>query len=347
MKATNSSIALNIQKPNWKLIAGIPALIFFCCYLITLSTAFKNNNQALSIAITGDLLITAPLICLFLIRKTAVSKTTALRVFFLGIVAAGLIINTGSDYIIQVLKIWISPFVEGALIFIIARKFYFANKAAKLSRQGKIDFLNHCRKVLTTITGNKKLSAVLSSEVAVFYYAFIGKKEKNIDNIKTFTSYKTNGVILVLSTFLALFLIETIGVHFLFTLWSTALAWIFTGLSLYTCLQLFAHIKSIRIRVAMINEKNIELHMGLAADAYIGFDNIENIEISTKQFCNTDAVKIALIKGLENHNMIIRLKEPVEIIKIYGIKKQAKTILFFVDEPGAFLNSVNLKLQRN
>ncbi|HRI20917.1 MAG TPA: hypothetical protein PLA68_08175 [Panacibacter sp.] len=82
--------------------------------------------------------------------------------------------------------------------------------------------------------------------------------------------------------------------------------------------------------------------LGLAADAYIGFGNIEKIEITLRQCAETDAVKIALIKGFENHNMIVRLKKSVELIKIFGIKKQAKTILFFVDNPKDFIDSINL-----
>ncbi len=334
----------NIRNINWKIAIGIPALIFFSCYLITFTAGFKSNGSMLSLAIIGDLLITAPVVYLFLIRKTSVSKLTVLRVLFVGILVAGAILNTESGYLVHVLKIWVSPILEGTFIFFIARKFYLANKEAKLKGFGKIDFLNHCRIVLTKVTGNKKMADILSSEVAVFYYAFIARKAKDIDNIKTFTSYKANGVILVLSTFLSLFLLETVGAHFLLTLWNTVVAWVFTGLGLYTCLQFYAHIKSIRARVIRINDQYLELHMGIAADAFIDFDNIEKIEISTKKCNDTDAVKIALIKGLENHNIIISLKNPVEVIKIFGIKKRAKTILFFVDNPKNFIQSINTKM---
>ena len=44
-------------------------------------------------------------------------------------------------------------------------------------------------------------------------------------------------------------------------------------------------------------------------------------------------MKISLFKKLESHNMRIDLYEPIEVIKIFGLKKESKTILFFVDSP--------------
>ncbi|MEO5644893.1 MAG: hypothetical protein ABIQ40_07250 [Bacteroidia bacterium] len=331
-----------LRKPNRLLFIGIPALIFFCCYLITLSPSFKNNNQVISLAILGDLVITAPLLYLFFIRKSAVSKITILRIIFIGIIVAGAILNTESNQLIHVLKVWISPVIECTLIFVLVRKFYLANRLAKEQAVVKTDFLNHCRKVLTTILGNKKAADIFSSEIAVFYYAFFGRKEI-IDNKNTFSSYKGNGVTIVLGSLLFVFLTEALGSHFLFAHWSTTLAWVITSLSVYTCLQLFAHIRSIKARANKIHTDCLELHMGMAADAYIDFNNIEKIELNKSNFNlkkEKSSCKLSLIGGLESHNVLIELKSPIEVIRMFGIKKQAKIILFYVDEPEKFIDCV-------
>lgn len=46
--------------------------------------------------------------------------------------------------------------------------------------------------------------------------------------------------------------------------------------------------------------------------------------------------KIALLKGMENHNVVIHLAKPMQVSKIFGIEKTADTILFYVDKPGTF-----------
>lgn len=73
--------------------------------------------------------------------------------------------------------------------------------------------------------------------------------------------------------------------------------------------------------------------MGLAADANIDISNIKAIELTTKDYADIDLVKISLFKKLESHNMRIDLYEPIEVIKMFGLKKESKTILFFVDSP--------------
>jgi hypothetical protein len=329
------------NKPNWKLAIGLPLFVFTACFIITVSSPFKSNPALLSNAVVLDLLITAPLLYFFVIRKTTVSKLTVVRVFIAGLLIAGLILNTHSNTLLYCIKTWVSPVVEAAVIFTIGRKFYLANKRAKQAGKSNIDFLTHCRMVMYQVTGNEKAGNILSSEIAVLYYAFLGRKDRNIDYKSKFTGYKENGILLVLATFLSLFLIETIGGHFLLSLWNPTAAWILTGLSFYTCIQLYAHIKAVKARPVIINADSVEIHNGLAGDALIAFDNIEKIELTNKLPIDRDAVKIALIKGLENHNCVIYLKQPIQVTKIFGIKKWTGTVLFFVDRPKDFIRSLH------
>ena len=331
-----------LHKPDWKLAIGIPACIFSACFLITLTPAFKSNHEWLSNAIMIDLLLTAPLAYLFIIRKSPVSKLTVSRVFIAGLLVAGFILNVHSNPLLYLIKTWVSPLLEVMIVFIIGRKFYVANQRTRKTGKNNIDFLAHCRIIMQHVTGNKKAGNIISSEIAVLYYAFVARKYKNIDYKSKFTSYKENGILLVLGTFLSLFLVETTGVHLLLSLWNRTIAWTLTALSFYTCIQLYAHIKAIKARPVQLNAGTLEIHNGLAGDALIRYDNIEKIELSNKIPSGRKAIKIALIKGLENHNCIVYLKQPVEVTKLFGIKKSTDVVLFFVDRPKDFLLSLNL-----
>ena len=335
------------NKPNWTIALGIPFLIFLSCLLITFSAKFRLNNDLLSNGILVDLLITAPLVYFLAIRKSNISKLTITRVFIVGLLFAGLILRSHSNPILQIIKTWISPIIEAFVILIICKKFYIANKNAKAKNNNKVDFLLHCRSIMFEILGNEKVANIVSSEVAVIYYAFFSTKDKSIDYKTKFTSYKENGLPTVLIAILSIFLIETTGVHFLLSLWSKTIAWVLTGLSFYTCLQLFAHIRALKARPIIINSNSFEVHNGLAGDAFIQFDNIEKIELSNKKPMGRESIKISLLKGLENHNTVVYLKTPIEVTKIFGIKKKTDTVLFFVDKPKEFTNIITTLLTNN
>lgn len=335
------------NKPNWAITLGILFLIFLSCFLITLSSKYKVDSQLLSNGILVDLLITAPLVYFLAIRKSNISKLTVTRIFIAGLLFAGLILQSHSNPILQIIKTWISPVIETIVIFIICKKFYVANKNAKIKNNNKIDFLLHCRIAMFEIVGNEKVANIISSEIAVIYYAFFSIKDKSIDYKIKFTSYKENGLPIVLIAILSIFLIETTGLHFLLSLWSKTIAWVLTGLSIYTCLQLFAHIRALKARPIIINDNSFEIHNGLAGDAFIQFDNIEKIELSNKKPIGRESIKISLLKSLENHNIVVYLRNSIETTKIFGIKKQTDTILFFVDKPKEFIKEVTTRLTNN
>lgn len=335
------------NSPNWTIALGIPVLIFLSCFFITLTTKFKSNYELLSNAILIDILVVAPLVYFFAIRKSHISKVTVSRIFIVGLFVAGSILNAQSNILLQIIKTWVSPIIEGVVIFFIGRKFYIANKKAKEANSNKFDFLIYCRTVMFQVTGNEKFGNIVSAEISVLFYAFIGGKDKTIDYKTKFTAYKENGVNIVLWVILSMFLIETTGVHLLLGLLSKTIAWILTGLSFYTCIQLYAHIRAIKARPIVINTDSLEIHNGLAGDAYIKFENIEKFELSNKIPKGRTAIKIALLKGFENHNVVVYLKTPIQVTKIFGIKKNTDTVLFYVDRSKDFSNALTSRLMNN
>ena len=72
----------------------------------------------------------------------------------------------------------------------------------------------------------------------------------------------------------------------------------------------------------------------------IDFDNIEEVVLSKKNLAVGEQVKLALLNGLESHNVVIRLKKPVVVTKIFGIRKNADVILFHIDRAGDFEQSL-------
>ena len=324
------------QRTAFALTAGI----FIACALITLTSKFKEYPDKFSIAITLDLLVTAPVVYFFLIRKTSVSKFTVLRVFMIGVFIATILLSNINSPVFSFVKTWIAPAAEASLIGYIIWKFYTANIAWKNTHQEKPDFLIYCREILRTVFGNEKLASALASEVSVFYYIF-SRKDKDINSKTNFSSYKENGIVPILYTILGVLTIETSGMHFLFLMWSKTAAWILTGLSLYTCLQLLAHIRAMSSRSHVISSSKILFRSGLlGGDALVSIDNISQVEIIKSSIPLDNAVKLTLLK-FEKPNVAIYFKEPVEVVKAFGIKKYTKTLLVRIDNAKEFVNMIS------
>lgn len=331
---------VNQSKPNWKMGIGIPLLIFISCIAITFSTTFTQNKILISNAILFDLIITAPLFYLVAIWGSKISKLSVLRIVTLGIIVAGLILDTKNLVYLRNIKFWLAPIIEFIIIFYVARFFINENKKRKKYNSPSSDFLTLCRIATTKFLGNEILANIISSELAVFYYSFFSWSSNSIDYKNRFSNYKQNGILIVLYAIFSILIIETIGMHFLLRLYSKILAWIISGISIYSCLQIFGHIRAIKSRPVILADDCLEIHNGLAGDAIINYNNIESIELTKQVPTEKVAVKIALLKGLENHNVVINLKSSILVYKFFGIKKQCNSVLFFVDKPDLFVNIV-------
>jgi hypothetical protein len=321
----------------------LPALIFASCILITFTQQFSLHPSTFATAITLDLSVTAPFFYYLAIRKSQISRSTVLRVFIAGILLAGILLPTNSHSLLGIIKTWISPLIEISLIILLIKRFYVTNKRLKSGNAPTPDFLIHCRMMMTSICGSEKIASVLASEFAVFYYIFFNNKKPVPGNSTAFTYHKENGILLIISIFISLFIIETIGLHFLLLQWNSTAAWILTGLSLYSCLQLFAHMRAIKARPVLIAENGILLRNGLlGGDAQIDFENISKVEIIKKSPQSGNAVKLSLFKGLENHNIQLQLIHPIKVNKAFGITRKANIILFKVDDAQAFKNRLKI-----
>jgi hypothetical protein len=319
------------SRPNWTLAFGLPLLVLVACIFIVFSPLFLQHEQRLATAVTLDLTLTAPLLYFLAIRKSSIPKLTVIRVFLLGLLIAGLL-NHRSP-LLHNIKTWIAPVVECLLIFTLVLKFHKARK-----RVHDLDFLSRSRSIVANLTGSRRAGDIIGSEFAVFYYAF-APAGKHADN--TFSYARSSGAIPVLGVFLLCMLAEGIGLHFLIAHWGPATAWIFTGLSAYTMLQVFAHMRAMHARPVQIVGDLLYLRNGLAADTCIRIADIEEISLTSRTSPKEKALKLALLGALENHTVRIKLLQPVTVIRMFGIRREASVLLFAVDKPKELLERLS------
>lgn len=349
-----------LPRPNWTLALGLPLLVMTTCTILVCIPFFQHHEQRFSTAIILDLTITAPLLYFLAIRKTRTPKTTTIRIFLLGVLLAGMILPGRHNPFLQGIKTWISPLIETYVIYVIARKFYLARKA----NAGETDFLTQARSIAGLILGSPRIGDIMGSEFAVFYYAFAPAAAcqtasapasytpptpspfPSIPSRSASFSYaRATGAIPVISAFLICMVAEGVGLHFLVAHWSPMTAWILTGLSAYTMLQLFAHMRAMKARPVRLEDSRLILRNGLAADVSIDLANIEEITLTSRTSPKEKALKLALFGPLESHSVRIKLRQPVTVIRMFGVRRNAGILLVALDEPGKLISQLSGNFQ--
>ncbi|HFS67296.1 MAG TPA: hypothetical protein ENK67_03700 [Flavobacteriia bacterium] len=185
-----------------------------------------------------------------------------------------------------------------------------------------------------------------ATEIAVFYYGFINwKKDELSDN--EFSYYKNSGIIITLIAFMMSGIIEIFVIHILLMKWNEIIAWIVTGLSIYTVIQIYGVIRAMPKRPIEIDKNGIILKYSILSETYIKFDNIETLEIFTKKIDKKGAIKYFSPFGkLEGNNIKIELKNEQIIEGLYGIKRKIKSFVLFIDEKEKFIEKINNALQQ-
>ncbi|MEQ9230899.1 MAG: hypothetical protein RIF46_09445, partial [Cyclobacteriaceae bacterium] len=147
--------------------------------------------------------------------------------------------------------------------------------------------------------------------------------------------------------FIIIIVIETIALHFLLAQWTMTAAWILTGLSIYTAVQVLGFAKALERRPITITEKELLLRYGIMNESQISISDIESVVLSSTELEKDKlSKKLSPLGELESHNIIINLKRENTLIGLYGIKKKFKTIGLHIDEPSDFKEKIENVMQQ-
>ncbi len=331
----------SIKSQHTIIILGIPLLLIALLILLKNTSYFSTHPDTLSSAITIDLLVTIPLIYFLGIRKTAIPKTTVVPFIILGVIICSLILPLENQYYLNGFKTWFLPVIELLVLALVIYNILKARQLYKLNNQNaSSDFFTvlktTCYKILPKI-----VVIPFVTEIAVFYYGFIHWK-KRILKPNEFSYHKNNGTIGLLMAVVFLIGVETIAIHLLLAKWSTIAAWILTGVSIYSAIQIFGFSKSMLQRPIVIQDEVLYIRYGILNETVINIEDIESIDLSTTDFePNTQTRKLSVLGALEGHNLIIKLKKENTLIGLYGIKRSFKVLALHVDDKQGFKDSID------
>lgn len=322
---------------------GLPLTLIAVMVLITRSKVFEAHPDALSVGVTIDLLFTIPFVYFLLIKKKNIPKTTVVSFFVLGVLISSFIIPQEQQFTLNWAKTWIFPIVElsvASYVFYKVRKTILRYKA---NAQLKPDFFTALKETCIEILP-RKAATLVAMELAVFYYGFIAWKKRTIEK-NEFTYHKNSGTIALLLALILIIGVETYTIHILLLKWNVIAAWIASGLSIYSGIQIFGFLKSIAKRPIVIDDNILHLRYGILSETSIEINSIETIEITSKDIeFDTKTRKLSPLGELEGHNMVITLKNEQTLIGLYGIEKTYKRIAFFIDTKEEFKTTLEDKI---
>lgn len=335
----NRSISLN----RGLLSVGI-TLALLCILIFLMRFDLAAGNSILGLAITIDLILIVPLIYFFLIRKTSIPKTTVIPIMVAGLFIGTHLLPKDNQEYLQMFKIWALPLVELSILTFIVIKVRGAIKKYKSKKRLTADFFTILKSTCYEIMP-RRLVMPFVTEIAVFYYGFLNWKTIKVRE-NEFTYHKKSGTPALLFAFVFLIGIETFAFHLLLVRWNMVIAWIFTGLSLYTAVQVYGFAKSLSKRPLLINENTLTLRYGILNEVEIQLSDIEKTELSKKRI-KQDSInrKLSPLGDLESHNVIIQLKKENTLTGIYGLQKRFKVLGLHVDNAVDFVEKINNAIQ--
>lgn len=323
------------------LIFGIP-LSLLTILVFLMNSSFIQGNQTLHLAISIDLLLTVPLIYFLLIRKTEIPKTTVVPVMVAGLAIGSYFLPQDGQTYLTFFKNWILPFIEFFVIGFIIFKVRSIITAYKSLEGYSPDFYDTLKSACQEIFP-QKLAPVLSTEIAVIYYGFIHWKKATLSE-NQFSYHKKTGSVTLMIAFILIIGIESYTVHILVAKWSVIFAWILTGLSIYTAIQVFGFAKSLSQRPISILDRSIQFRYGIMSEVEISIQDIDRIELSKRSLPEDPLTQsLSPIGEMEDHNTVIYLSKEYELKSLYGIKKRFSTLCLHIDEPEAFEIAIKAK----
>ena len=307
------------------------------CALIAISqSSLMAADDLIPTALAIDFLVTLPVAYFFLIRKTSVPKITVVPIFFASFLIASAVLPDNLA-LMSLVGVVVVPAVELGVLCYLAYRIYRTRKRFREGVHARFDLMERLRTTLEHEIDPPAVARAAAFELAIFAYAFIKWRRKPVEGT-VFTYHRASSPHLIVGVFLFLIVVETVGIHFLLSLWNETLAWVATALSIYFGIQLFAHLKALILRPIVVTESDLLLRCGILGDAMIRREDILSAELVGG--AEGEALDLLPLGAMSQPNVRLALKEPVAVYGIYGLSKDATVLPLSLDDPAAFIAAV-------
>ncbi|MGB3182108.1 MAG: hypothetical protein WBB45_12010 [Cyclobacteriaceae bacterium] len=330
---------MSTKSQSLYLVYGAPAFIILVSVCLG-SGLVVALTPPLAMGILYDLTLLSPLIYLLLIRNKDIPRITAVPVFIIGLVVATLLLPTDTTHYLTIRNV-VLPLVELTVLGFIT---FQAVRAARVYRKvsaGEADFLTAFRRSAMELIPYRRVADIFTTEAGMLYYALFAWRFRKSSSEGGYTSHQKSGSVALFAVIIFLILAETFVLHILLVRWSVVAAWVMSGLSMYSAVQLLGHVKAMITRRSYLSPSHIHLRYGLFGDVSIPVADVSRVEVSGKDISGIEgSAKLSLLGDLEGHNVILHLESPASLTGPYGISKVFTCLGVFIDDSSGFATAV-------
>jgi len=350
---------------SWKALTIALLLFLLPNFLLMKLEVAGSVTPEMALGTVLDLVIILPIVCYFFVFKKRPSFFVLIPISIAGLLVTNWIVPNHADDYLQVINKTVIA-IEAALIsleillmIVILKRIPVLKRTMKEKRKEYYHFLRSFIESsqeaysfrFKKLNQYQNFLRFLSTDLAVFYYAFFSwRKKRRVVPLNSFTYHKNGEYLGVFIMIVHALAIEIIAVHFLIMQFSHLLAWIVTAFDIYALLFVIADYQAIRISPVILDEKGLHVQKGLRFHAVIPYEKIESMEVNqeeAKAIATNKAAFDLTLSGLvsQKAQYKLTLKEPILAYSVFGIRKNITSLYITVDEPKLFEESLHQKLK--
>ncbi|MEF7493697.1 beta-carotene 15,15'-monooxygenase [Lysinibacillus sphaericus] len=188
---------------------------------------------------------------------------------------------------------------------------------------------------------------MICSDLLVLYYGVASwKRQERLG----FTLHKNSSYIAFQLMIIHGIAIETIGIHWWLHEKSMILSIVLLILNIYSVIFLIADMQAIRLNPVYVTDETIYISLGLMKRTEINFNKIEEVIEDKGQLegkLSKDTIDfVARDFGEAYPHVILKMKEPVEVTFMLGIKKHYNQVAIKVDQSQEFKQMLQLRMSK-
>jgi hypothetical protein len=296
-----------------------------------------KHPEAVAVGITLDLMVLVPLAYYFLVvRPKGWPPVAVAPMLVLSLLVAAAVLPSDHQQTLRVLRALVIPAELGLLGWIGWQAFRALRETRDEAAADPLEALHKSARAFLRV---ERAADVLASELAVLHYALFSWRSRahQPDAAWAFSSHERSGHGGLVLALLVLTAVEAIAIHVLLALWSPALAWIITALSLYGALWLLADYRASILRPVLVDSDEVWLRAGLRWHARVPRRMIAAV-VRTAPGSQEGTRSLAF---LTTPNLWLEFSEPISLRGSYGIRRRVRKVGLFVDNPAEFERLVN------
>lgn len=165
-----------------------------------------------------------------------------------------------------------------------------------------------------------------------------GRTVEELPGVEAFAYHTRQAYPAILGAIMMAVVVETAAVHFLVTLWLGNVAWVLTGLGIYSMVWMVGDYHAARMKPFLATEMGLRLDTGLRWRAHVSWEEILSIHDDAP---TEPSMPLTL---LGKPDFWIECRDAVPVAGPFGIKRTVRFLGVGADDPASFRSEISSRL---